>query len=422
MKNIFVRVAVTAGVAGAALMMSTQESSAINLAHEIGGTSGGFATPGALNATYSCSHQIYGENGTYMSGTDGTVQANVYTHNRSTYTSACAAGNTSTTASSVVTSSTTLKAATVQTLNIISARISQVQTADSKLRNDPVSLAFDPEGKAAAIGLSAGDSRKGIGAWVRGAFTWLEDENAATQWDGNIYSVMGGVDYLIKDRFLIGVSGGYESTDLNTDFNNGNLEANGFLVAPYASFRFNKMFSFDATGGYAWLNYDVDRKETATTGATFTGEFDSERWFAAARLNADHTLRDRIQLHGHFGYSHTSEDQDAYTETSTGGDTSSIAGQTIELGQALLGARVGYSFNKVTPFVSAQGEWDLSKDDVAVAANQTTPEDSDFGLRLGAGLDFRLSPNFSGSLKGETVLLRDEYTEHKAMAKVRVDF
>lgn len=372
-----------------------------------------------FTSTYSCHDSNYGTNSTYLT----TKSANsTYGGGRSTYSSSCVANHTSNSASSVVTSTETLRAATVQTMTLISTRISQ-RMAAVKDPGNPVTYSMDEN--SGQIGVSGGNGKKGIGVWVQGAYTSVDNDNVATAFDGSIITGMVGVDYLIKDRFLIGLSAGYESSDIDTTFNRGSIEGAGWMVAPYASVKLNNIFSIDATGGYAWLNYDMTRKEYLTTNETWTGETDATRWFAAGLINADHSIN-AWRLHAHAGVLYTEETKDSFLEKST--NTLSprvrIAEQDTTLGQGILGARLGYSFfsGKFTPYVLIQGEWDFSKDAIVVAAGQTKPEDDDFGLRTGLGFNLALGSFVTAQLQGETVLLREDYTEYKGLAKLRVDF
>jgi hypothetical protein len=371
----------------------------------------GWVNLAGLNAAYSCSHSAYGEGGSYMDSTSY--------GSRSSYTSGCAANHTSNAASSVVTATETLRAATVQTLGIITNRIAQVRLAQDRGELDPVSLTLSQDGKIGAVGLAGGNAKKGIGVWIQGAYTWVENDAAVTAFDGTIAHGMVGVDYKIGDRVLIGVSGGYESSDLDTTFNKGSIEGSGYSVAPYLSFRINKTFSVDLTGGYAWLSYDMDRKD-AGNDQKWTGETDATRAFGLAQVNADFNVK-KWALNVNGGALYTSEDRDAFTEKSNG-ETRAIAAQTTDLGQAFIGTRIGYDFGKFMPYVLARGEFDFSKDDITVGSGQTNPGDSDFGLRVGGGVNIFAGSFVTGTLQGETVLFRDDYTEHKALAKLRVDF
>lgn len=372
-----------------------------------------------FTSTYSCHDTTYGTNSTYLT-TKGA--ATLYGGGRSTYSASCVANHTSNSASSVVTSAETLRTATVQTLSLISNRISQ-RMAAVKDQQSPVTYSMDDT--SGQVGIAGGNAKKGIGVWVQGSYTWVDNENTATAFDGNVVTGLVGVDYLIKDRFLIGISGGYESSDIDTTFNRGSIEGSGWMVAPYASLKLNNMFSIDATGGYAWLNYDMDRREYLTTNEKWTGETDATRWFAAGVINADHSIK-AWRLHAHAGVLYTEETKDAFNEKSTNtlSPTLRIAENSTTLGQGILGAKVGYGFfaGKFTPYVLVQGEWDFSKDDVTVASTQTAPDESDFGLRTGLGFNLALGSYMTAQLQGETVLLRDDYTEHKALAKLRLDF
>ncbi len=381
-----------------------------------------YSSPSKLDATYTCSDSNYGEGGAYMT-------SSLY-GSRSSYTSSCSAGNTASSASSVVTSTATLRAATVQIFNMISTRISSVRAADARNSDNTVTMALADDHNGGAIGLSSGNSRlRGVGIWAQAAFVHVKSTATSTKFNGDIITGMVGVDYKVKNNVLIGISGGYEDTNITTDFNSGNLDATGYLVAPYLSVRINDIFSLDATGGYGWLNYDMDRKETATTGAQFKAtSVNARRTFGSITANADLKFRKKslrkllVNVNG--GATYTRERKDAFTETNQSDttDTVSVAAQTSRLGQGFIGTRVGYNLGKVNPYVNLRGEWDFSKTKVAVASSQTKPADDNFGLKVGLGLNFNISPRVSGTIHGDTTLLRKDYKEYKGLARVRVEF
>ena len=88
-----------------------------------------------------------------------------------------------------------------------------------------------------------------MGCRLKGAWTHVDDSNTATAFDGDVYSILGGVDYRVHERVLLGISGGYEKGDLDTSFNRGEQESDGFLVAPYVSFEINRTFSVTPMAG-----------------------------------------------------------------------------------------------------------------------------------------------------------------------------
>jgi hypothetical protein len=401
-------------IVGAAVLTSVvtfqAEAKNFRLIYGMGGATGAFHNlVSALDATYSCSDANYGEGGTYMLG-DGT--AGTY-NSRSAYSSRCAAGHTSQAASSVVTATATLQAATAQTLGLIGARVTGLKMA---ARDDSlIATSINQDLTKGAVGIASGEEINGMGVWAQGAYTRLKDTNADTEWNGNVISGLVGIDKQIENKYIVGLSAGYEKTDLNTKFNGGTLDSKGLLIAPYASLMIDDMWSIDVTGGYQWLDYDVER--TDTTGAVITGKFDSKRMFAAFVANADHTI-DKLMLNGHLGGTYTREEQDAYTES----NGVEVAKNSVALGQGVLGGRVAYNAGMAVPFFSATGEYDFKKDKITVAASQTTPTTDKLGLRLAAGADVNFSPNVTGRLEGQSVLLRNNYEEHKAVVKLRIDF
>jgi outer membrane autotransporter protein len=414
MKRKNIKIFVGALCAVAVMGVTQKEAGAVPLLYGMAGSTGAFYNLASkLNSTYTCTHANYGEGGTYMN----TVRSrSSYGGLRSSYNPKCAANHTSESASSIVTSRRTLQAATTQTLSLISARIQGLKMAARK-GDSPVAMALSDDRKKGAIGIASGDEVLGVGLWAQGAYTWLDDDNVDTKWDGNVFSFLVGADYRIDPSFVVGLSGGYEKTSLDTEFNNGNLDADGILVAPYATLILDKNFSIDATGGYQWLNYEVDRKDIS--GTKVTGSFDSKRWFAALTANADYTLDKTILLHGNAGFSYTSESQDAYTES----NGVKVKANDLNLGQAQVGVRVAYDLDVVVPFISVLGEFDLSKEDaVKVAASQTKVSDDDFGLRVGAGATLNIGPGFTGRIEGQSVLFREDFTEHKALLKFRGEF
>lgn len=359
---------------------------------------------------YSCSDANYGTSGIYW-------QSGPYLNNlRSTYTPECASGHTSNTPGSVVTAVATLRAATTQVVGLIGKRIAQVR-ADAQ--NDKA-LAMTMDGNG--LGLAAGDKMRGIGIWVQGAYTNVKDTNAATKFDGDIVNAMVGIDYQVNNRFLIGIAGGYESSDLDTTYNKGKIDGTGWMVSPYASFAFNQMFSVDVSGGYAWLDYDMDRKDPITN-ETLKGKTDATRYWGSANLNAIKNWN-KFRLSGLAGALYTKEKRDAFTETSSNAVTGSVAQGSTDshLGQGRLGVTAGYNFGIVEPYVKATGEFDFSKTKTTVAASQAKPSSDDFGVVFGAGLNLNFTPRFKGMIEGNSVQFRDNYDEWNAVARLRVEF
>ncbi len=198
-------------------------------------------------------------------------------------------------------------------------------------------------------GRAAGNGDKRWGAWMMGAYTAIENTQAGLQMDGSVYNLVGGLDYAINDRVVVGVSVGYESLDLDTAFNRGTVENDGFSVIPYVGIALNNTWSVDLAGGMSWLNYDVSR-----AGNTVTGAYDAERWLVSANLNGNYGFG-RLRVLPKIGVLYLEEESDGYRE-STGAN---VAGGKTKLGRLSAGGKVGYAFDSVMPFVKLIGEYDF---------------------------------------------------------------
>ncbi|CCQ72509.1 autotransporter outer membrane beta-barrel domain-containing protein [Magnetospira sp. QH-2] len=410
MKTMMKRALTVAAMAGCAATMINQGAKA-----DVGDDRG----PSWM-ASYSCSDATYGTTGSYWTSHAAGASPIYGTDSRATYDANCTSGHTSNSAASVVTAVQTLRAATAQTVGLITSRIAtQRQAANVR----PISVSLGQGGKSGEIGLAGGDKNRGMGVWLQGSFTAVEDDNASTAFDGHIFTALVGIDKkLANDRLLLGLAAGYEMGDFDTTFNSGNLESSGFIVAPYLSFAINNVFSIDATAGYGMIDYDQDRADSVTN-EVFKGETDADRFFGSLTLNATKTFKKKIEVTGNLGASYTNEDRDAFTETGSTGTTVAVAKQSTKLGQAQLGVKVGYNLGKATPYIGVNGEYDFTKSsDPTVASNQTQPDSSDYGARVALGATFALNKRVSGMLEGNYVFLRDNYKEYGGVAKIRFDF
>ena len=220
--------------------------------------------------------------------------------------------------------------------------------------------------------LAAGDEMGGsvFGMWVNYSYSDFDSDFAfrgtSLAYDGDAHNVTAGIDRLFGGRFLIGVAGGYQFMDTDTDFNGGGQENDGFTIAPYAAVLINDYFSIDVMGGYSSLEYDQDRI-SPTDGTDIRADFDADRWFVATNFNALYTVSNWV-FGGRIGYLHTDEEQDDYLET--GSAASAAAGRlrtvqerNIDLSQMIVSADVGYTFGNFEPYVMAAFHEDVGRND-----------------------------------------------------------
>ncbi len=254
----------------------------------------------------------------------------------------------------------------------------------------------------------------GFGLWVNGGYTSIDFNGTMgglpAGFDGHVLTGMMGVDYRLSDVVTFGVAGGYENTDLDTQFNTGTLETDGYSVLPYVVVRLGQHFSVNASGGYSWLNTDMTR----TSGAV-TGTYDSTRWTGAVNLLSNWSAG-KWRFGTLLGYLYIHQDDDAYVE-STG---ASVAGATTKIGQGRVGGLIGYDLGKVETYFTGRYEYDFTSEGPALPAG--TPTTGRSGFRLGLGMRFALAPNVSGNLEGTTVQGRDNLDEYGVNGTLRFMF
>ena len=261
-------------------------------------------------------------------------------------------------------------------------------------------------------GRAAGNGDKRWGAWMMGAYSSVENTQSGVQMDGNVYNLVAGLDYMVTDRMVAGITLGYETLDLDTTFNRGKVESNGFSVIPYVGYQINNTWSADLAGGMSWVNYDVTRNTNVT------GSYDAERWLVTANLNGNYGFG-RLRVMPKVGVLYLEEKGDAYRE-STGG---AVDGSKTKLGRLTAGGKVGYAFNSVMPFVKLIGEYDFEKNDPTLISPGRFTHDEDFGAQVGGGFDFYGSSVLSGTVEGAYLSAgREDLNVWTVSARLRAKF
>ncbi len=256
----------------------------------------------------------------------------------------------------------------------------------------------------------AGDKR--FGAWMQGAYSTVDNTQVGLQFDGSVYNLVGGLDYMVNDKVVVGVALGYEMLDITTSFNAGSIEADGFGVTPYIGISLTNAWSLDAAAGYTWLSYDTKRN------TNITASYDAERWFVASNLTGNYASG-RWRLMPKVGVLYLEEESDAYRD-STGG---SLEGSVTKLGRISAGGRVGYAFDSVMPYFKLMGEYDFEKNGSVRLGNGTFSHDDDMGGQVGIGFDFYGSNTLSGNVEASyNSLGRTDLDIWTTSARLRVKF
>lgn len=259
-----------------------------------------------------------------------------------------------------------------------------------------------PQSSVDGAGKAAGSAPPRWGMWANASHADLRNTQAGADFDASVIDALAGIDAMVTDRLLLGVAGGFESTNVKTHFNDGTLKGQGWALAPYGAFIINKVFSIDATIGRAEIDYDSSRQFGAVSGHT-----NGTRWFASVSGNAN-TMVDNWVLGSSLGFLYATETQDAYTET----DGSEVDETKTRLGQMRLTPKVGYrlpmEFGSVTPYGSARLEYDVNKTPAQpVDSVGTMASDSRFGTTFAVGVNANIGDGLSANLEASSTQFRE---------------
>jgi hypothetical protein len=262
-------------------------------------------------------------------------------------------------------------------------------------------------------GLNAGDGVTSYGVWGSYSYSDFKNGLSSTALKGNRHNLLGGVDISPWESTVFGVAVGYDRSDIDTDFNQGNQKAVGTTVSLYAGRVLNKTWSLDASGGYSKVDNDQYRTASAVR---VTSTPSGDRSFFNMNLNAT-TQSENWIFAGRTGLLYARSNQNSFTES----NGTAVSKLTTQLGQFAIGGDVAYSFNKFEPFAKLIYENDFSMQKITAASGPQPTNDNDNFL-LGAGLRYFGSKGMTGNLEFTKRLGRDNFQENTLAATLRMDF
>jgi hypothetical protein len=263
-------------------------------------------------------------------------------------------------------------------------------------------------------GYAAGNDTLRWGVWANGGHTWVDNDFANTAFDGTIISALAGVDYWVTDKLLLGGFGGYEAADIDTGFNRGEVDSDGFTGGIYGAYILSRNFTFEAQFGFT--RSDTDTTRSAGVVAPVTGSTDSDRFFGAAGFTGEFTI-------GNFLVGPTvrhilaHETADAFTES----DGTRVSEENVDLGLLQVGGRAGYDFGIAEPFVSLLMEIETITTETKVAVGEKPRNDRASG-DLTAGVNFYPSDFISGGVEVNHKFERENLDETTVSGNITFAF
>jgi len=177
--------------------------------------------------------------------------------------------------------------------------------------NTLAAAANDPSG---AGGGSGGGNSESL--WISSTSDSLANTFSRTAFYGATQNVLAGYDVTRSDKYVVGISGGYEASNYVTKFNSGNEKTGGYNINPYFAWLMSDAWSLDLIGGVGWFNTDQSR--AALTGVPVDSNFSSKRSFASTNLT-NMSGWGNWKLTSSLGYLWSTRDQGGYTESGVTG-------------------------------------------------------------------------------------------------------
>jgi len=264
-------------------------------------------------------------------------------------------------------------------------------------------------------GMAAGEGdRPPIGAWAGYSYTDSKNDFSSTAFSSDRHTFLFGLDTMPADNLLLGVSMSFERDDIDTHFNGGEQRTIGFSVTPYLGLLLNDWLMLDAAIGIGILSTDQFRLAGATR---VSSDVDSTRIFGNVNATATWAF-DKVLASGYAGMLYATQDDDDFLES----NGTSIPDIRTNLGRFLLGGELAYAAGAWEPYVSGTFEYDYTRSTVDFAPGVAQPDYDASDVLFAVGLRYFGNNNVSGALEYNTVLGRNDLSEHSFNANLRWEF
>ncbi len=193
--------------------------------------------------------------------------------------------------------------------------------------------------------------------WFEAHFSVYEDDGDR---DGDFGIAYVGADWLLNERLLVGVLAQFDWGSEEVS-NKSDVDGNGWMIGPYVSAEIADNVFFDLRAAWGRSENDVTVK---LSGIPYSGEFDTERWLAHARLSGSYAYGNwRITPEASLAYMH--EERENFTVIGAGGVLpTSIPSKDFSLGKGEIGPEFAYRYETVDglfePHFALRYRWDFA--------------------------------------------------------------
>jgi hypothetical protein len=215
-------------------------------------------------------------------------------------------------------------------------------------------------------------------AWFGTTATRFENDFSRTEYDGYSNLLVGGIDYTVSDKYIVGVALSYEIGKINTDFNVGNQDIDGYSINPYFAYLISDSWSVDLSLGFGSFDTEQNRAVGAIApGPTIIADvvdssFTTDRDFVATNLTYS-APRGNWYLSGWLGVLVATKDQEAYTES----DNTDIDAQELDFKRWNIGGEAAYGHRRSETYFGLIYEQDTDVNEIEFATGEQPSNDDD---------------------------------------------
>jgi outer membrane autotransporter protein len=210
-------------------------------------------------------------------------------------------------------------------------------------------------GGASADG-SAADEPGGLlsdkwGLWARGNFSFGKKDQSPTSpaFDADQWAFVGGLDYRLSDKAVIGTALSYGSSSVDFKSDDGSLDTDSFALSLYGSAYAAKNFYFDGIVNYQNSSFDAFRNITYVDGvglvnADARGDTDGSTLSGGLSAGYDF-LAGGLTISPNIGFFYIDTTIDSFTETGAAGLNLIYDEQKFKSMTGNAGLRLTYAWN-----------------------------------------------------------------------------
>lgn len=295
-------------------------------------------------------------------------------------------------------------------------------------------------------GGASSDSESTFGNWgffLNGNFNFGDKDETIHEagFDFDTKGITAGADYRLSDKFILGGALGYAKNEVDFSSAGGDLDTDSWSLSAYGTYYLSDRIYIDGILGYGWNDFQSNRNiiyQVSQDSVSRTARSDYDGSQFGGSLGAGYIFNREALEFGVYGrLNYLSVDVDGFRETQASGLDLRVRGFDATSLTTSVGGRISRAYSTQTAVLVPQAsfEWEHEFDNDAstlVAQFVNDPTDTAFEIftdnpdrdyfRVGLGVTAVFTRGVSAFANYDTILAKDEWTDHAIDVGVRWEF